>query len=744
MASRLRTRLRASSSATAPSLNLEFATAAGGLDPRVTFSRTTQATLTDSTGRLTYAPNNLLTNSESFEAAAWTKVGGVTVMANAGVAPDGTNTADDVVFSVGGSAQPLRQSITMTVGVVYTVSVFARLVAETPTFTFDIGNGAATSTAQTPTSSWQRFSFTFTFSGANSWVDLEASAAGTIAFWGAQLEAVTYQTTPGTYNSTTPKNLLGFTQEFDNAAWTKNNATVTANATAAPDGTLSADKLVETAVTGSHFTNQNATAIGGTTYTFSVFVKAAERTFAQVRYENNASTQLFAVNINLTTGAFTTTSTGSPTGTAASVTNAGNGWWRVAVTATTPDAGFKCIVFAQAVSGVNSYTGDGTSGILVWGAQLSNSASLDPYVYNPAAAPTSAAFFGPRFDFNPVTLAPRGLLIEEQRANRTLQSEDFTVSPWAATVSGTSTRVNDGAPLGFTRSLITATSATGGIRQGHTGLTSGQVYALSFYIQSASTSVQIVFENGTAGFGSPHNVTINPSNGTAGFLTGFTSVSIQPFGPGYVYTLITAPAGGSLIANIEWRITNSGDSIRFGRPQFEAGAFATSYIPTVASQVTRTADNASMQGANFSSWYSQNAGTLLVEATISPNVDSSLGNYYASISNGTISNTIYIVDVNGTVSRVITGGVTQFSEIVGSEPTGTLKAALAYATNNTVSSANGAIGTTDTSVSLPTVDRLTIGARGDSSSATLLNGHIRSVTYYSTRLTDAQLQAITA
>jgi len=70
--------------------------------------------------------------------------------------------------------------------------------------------------------------------------------------------------------------------------------------------------------------------------------------------------------------------------------------------------------------------------------------------------------------------------------------------------------------------------------------------------------------------------------------------------------------------------------------------------------------------------------------------------------------------------------------------------ALAYQANNTVSSANGAIGTTDTSVTLPTVNRLSIGVRGDLSASTSLNGHIRSVQYYPVRLADFQLQAITA
>jgi hypothetical protein len=48
--------------------------------------------------------------------------------------------------------------------------------------------------------------------------------------------------------------------------------------------------------------------------------------------------------------------------------------------------------------------------------------------------------------------------------------------------------------------------------------------------------------------------------------------------------------------------------------QVEAGAFATSYIPTVASQVTRSADSAVMTGTNFSSWYNASEGTFYCEA----------------------------------------------------------------------------------------------------------------------------------
>jgi hypothetical protein len=493
---------------------------------------------------------------------------------------------------------------------------------------------------------------------------------------------------------TTPqsRNLLTFTEEFDNAAWVKSNATVAANSVAAPDGTMTADTLTASGANGTALQTFTASAVP---YTFSIWLR---------RLTGTGNVQL---TVDGTTYATVTLTTA----------------WARFETTLTPSAGSR-------TAGVRIVTsGDA---VYAWGAQLELGSTATDYTRN------FGGLFPPRFDYNPVTLAPRGLLIEEQRVNRTLRSEDFTVSPWVAATSGTSTRVNDGAPLGFTRGLITATSANGGIRQIHSGLTSGQVYALSFYIQSTATSVQIVFENGTSQFGSGHNVTINPSNGTAGVLTGFTSVSIQPFGPGYVYTLITAPAGGALAANIEWRITNSGDSIWLGRPQFEAGAFATSYIPTVASQVTRTADAAAIQAPNFASWYNQTEGTFVVD------FDCSATSSALSADDGTNSNFIRIGRSSTTGRlRVFTGGVEQADVLPANALgwAGPVKLAAAYKVNDFAASASGGTVATDTSGTIPTVTQLRLGVSG---AGDTINGHIRSIRYYPTRLTNAQLQALTA
>lgn len=165
------------------------------------------------------------------------------------------------------------------------------------------------------------------------------------------------------------------------------------------------------------------------------------------------------------------------------------------------------------------------------------------------------------------------------RVNLLDWTEDFTVSPWAAAALGTSTRANTTSPYSFGLGLITVTSANGGIRQSRSGLTRGQPYTLSFYLESATPNINVVFENGTAGFGALHVASIDPSTGVFSGVSGFTSTTSVPFGTGRIYTLVSAPAGGTLIANIEWRVTAASGSFLLGRPQFEAGSVATTYQP---------------------------------------------------------------------------------------------------------------------------------------------------------------------
>jgi hypothetical protein len=202
------------------------------------------------------------------------------------------------------------------------------------------------------------------------------------------------------------------------------------------------------------------------------------------------------------------------------------------------------------------------------------------------------------------------------RRNLLERTEDFTVSPWAATALGASTRTNTTTPYSFGLGLVTVTSANGGIRQQKTGLISGQPYTLSFYLESATPNINVVFENGAANFGALHVVSIDPSTGVFSGVSGFTSTSSVVFGTGRIYTIVSAPAGGSLIANIEWRVTAASGSFLLGRPQFEASATATAY--------QRVTDQYNVTEAGVSSvsyLFFDGADDWMITPTITPSVD---------------------------------------------------------------------------------------------------------------------------
>jgi hypothetical protein len=167
--------------------------------------------------------------------------------------------------------------------------------------------------------------------------------------------------------------------------------------------------------------------------------------------------------------------------------------------------------------------------------------------------------------------------------------------------------------------------------------------------------------------------------------------------------------------------------------QLELGAFPTSYIPTEASQVTRTADVATMTGTNFSDFYNVDEGSIFTDATT--NAASSVA---ISFNDGSNTNQMRLLNSSSGVSAVGTSaGSTIFSMGSASQ---LAKICFGYALNNYAVSVNGNTPATDVLGNLPiALDRVRIGARADG--VTPLNGHIRKFFYYPQRLTNAELQA---
>lgn len=371
----------------------------------------------------------------------------------------------------------------------------------------------------------------------------------------------------------------------------------------------------------------------------------------------------------------------------------------------------------------------------------------------------SAAINTPRFDYDPVTLAAKGLLIEEQRTNLITYSEDL--SNVAYTKPNVTINVDQIASPngGVNADKVTglATISLKNVRTDVAAITAGTVYTVSAYVKAIDAQfISVTFDDGatTNGVWASFDI-INGTVTTSAtaYGTGASAASsISALGGGWYRIRVTGTAGTTATAaRVAFSIQPAGDTqfSNFSTTQayylwgiqVEAGTFATSYIPTVASQVTRSADNASMTGANFSSWYNQNAGTVVCNFALS-----------GLTSGGAVSN-IWILSASATPSTNFTrlregtiisgadvemfaGGVSQVdTNSFAITANATAKTAFAWATNSGLLSANGTlVGSEDTSVTPPTVNQLVL---------TGSNKWLHSLTYYPQRLPDATLQALT-
>jgi len=169
-------------------------------------------------------------------------------------------------------------------------------------------------------------------------------------------------------------------------------------------------------------------------------------------------------------------------------------------------------------------------------------------------------------------------------------------------------------------------------------------------------------------------------------------------------------------------------------------AFASSYIPTLASTVTRSADVASVN--TLSPWFNATEGTIYAEWDFA-----GYSSFNPVIDIGTDQNNIMTLSVNSSVVprfTVVSGGVTQANLTLGSaaSPNTTYKHVGAYKENDFAACLNGGTVVTDTSGTVPAATQATLG--GTIALTRALNGHLRRIAVYPRRLTNVELQALTA
>jgi hypothetical protein len=374
-----------------------------------------------------------------------------------------------------------------------------------------------------------------------------------------------------------------------------------------------------------------------------------------------------------------------------------------------------------------------TADLTARGLTFTRASTTATYI-NSSGYVTTAGTNVARFDHDLTTLAPRGLLIEGSASNIATYSNDFSNAIWTVDTSGGTipavSTVSQTGPDGASTVTRITFNKTGGvfsrIRQTLSG-TASQPYTMSVWMKA----------NTASGGASTQNVGLRIGADSAGFNCVVTT-TWKRFQ--YTYTLSGTDAAAqimlwdNIIGNDE-----TADVLVYGC-QIETGSIASSYIPTVASTATRVADSCVMTGTNFSSWYNATEGTLLAHAIRGRTSD--IGRI-ATVNDNTANESIQLAADTSGEFIVVDGGSTLANITPGTVTANTaFKIAGAYKLNDVQAALGGTLGTADTSVTLPTVDRLMIGQQAGGSPV-YLNGTISLLKYWPTRLTNAQLQSLT-
>ena len=357
----------------------------------------------------------------------------------------------------------------------------------------------------------------------------------------------------------------------------------------------------------------------------------------------------------------------------------------------------------------------------------------------------------PRFDYDPITLAPKGLLIEESRTNLLRYSAQLEIGAWGktrATITANATVAPDGASTADKIVEDATASSTHFITQ-VIAFTAGTTYVLSAYVKADERN-WFDFQLPSSIMGTIRNAFFDVSNGTLGTVTSGVTAAITFAGSGwYRCSLTFTPTASAsvsfafLLADADNSISYSGDGtsgLFVWGAQLEAGAFATSYIPTTTASLTRNADAVTMTGTNFSDWYNASEGSIFAEVSGVP----AGGRAFYSVDNGaasvrilaqsstTLADTQFrIVDTTDQVNISQNGVVTAggICKIVG-----------AYKVNSFAASTNASTPGTDNLGTVPSgINVLKIGS--NVSNVGQLCGHYRKFMYWPQRLTNAEVQA---
>lgn len=512
------------------------------------------------------------------------------------------------------------------------------------------------------------------------------------------------------------ENLLTYSNDFSNAAWTKVNATLTSGQTGY-DGTNNAWKISSSASGSSQIF------MGGSNTnlkTHSIYAKAGSVDVFKIWVGSNKE-------FNLSNG--TTSSSNSK------ITDVGNGW-------------FRCEVF-DVFSNYNPFFTATTAGdyIYIQNAQLEKGLVSTPYIETGATTATAGVLENtPRIDYSSGAGA---LLLEPQRTNVLPQSEYYESSVWtkdSSSVNGNAATSPEGLNNASLLYPTSATTAKWGAGMYDFNSTANDTYTNSVYVKSNGWRwVYMIDPSGLK------NAWFDLENGVTGTTESPATSSIESLGNDWYRCSVSSNILHSYTycgvyfsdADNSYICTSNGTNGTYVYGfQSEAGSHVSSYVPTYGSAATRGADSCSVTGV--SDVIGQTEGTMYAEF-IMPPAGGLFSHYRISGSGGLYndSQNITITTTNTIRGWSFTGSGVQANIESGVFAEGTkVKVAYAYKANDFVLYVNGTQIGTDTSGSVPSMSEFLLGSYYPDTSVQVVN-QTHQAALFDTRLTNSELATLT-
>lgn len=501
----------------------------------------------------------------------------------------------------------------------------------------------------------------------------------------------------------------------------------------------------------------------GTSYIMSVYLKADQLDWAYLGDDALGFGNQYAW-FDLTNGVV-----GTKQGSrlkAHGIESAGNGWYRcwVSVSPSTADVNGRMVIGMGDSDTDAVVDRDGTSSIYAAGVQYEDAKpsgvpmayvetsggnvldkTYSPSTYIPTTTAAVSSLSG----------ANDGLLVEEARTNVCLQSEDFSTT-W--TPANASPVYNDAvAPDGALTADRLLDNSGGGssvisFNQNPGTLATSTTYCYSMFMKADQLDwahLRVINLSGQV-----INCYYDLTDGAVGASIGADTVAqgIENYGNGWYRCWLTFTTTTDQFGNIEVTCAEADGNITCGRDgtssifvwgaQLEAGAFPTSYIPTVASSVTRNADDIETSDVT---WLNQDAGSWYVKGLLEYPL---LGNNF--LFEVALHNVdryyLYCAASDGSVDLITKTTVGDDGAIFGTEgaPAGVeFQTVGGFANDDCVVYVDGVSGGAEATATLPTSNALTTLHVGKTNGdVNYLNGLIKELRYYNERLDDAVLEAM--